>query len=98
DRSAQQWRAVTPKRRRFVGCILLLPPHRHDGDECGEFVRRRLTAYDTQQRSLGVRRAVAHSGMFPCFFGGSDSRLLRSARSALMTCTRVSLGGMTASM
>jgi hypothetical protein len=38
-----------------------------------------------------------HSGMFPCFFGGSVCRLLASTRSALVTCTRVCDGGMTAS-
>jgi hypothetical protein len=36
--------------------------------------------------------------MFPCFFGGSDSRLLRSIRSARMTYARVSDGGITESM
>jgi hypothetical protein len=35
--------------------------------------------------------------MFPCFFGGSVSRLLASTRSALTTWTRVCDGGMTAS-
>ena len=46
---------------------------------------------------LGVTSALAHSGMFPCFFGGSDSRLFRSSRSALMTYARVCDGAMTAS-
>ena len=36
--------------------------------------------------------------MFPCFFGGSDSRLVRSARSALVTFIRVFDGVMTVSM
>lgn len=33
-----------------------------------------------------------HSGMLPCFFGGSVSRLLRSACRALATWARVSEG------
>ena len=36
--------------------------------------------------------------MLPCFFGGSDSRLLRRARSALDTFIRVFDGVMTVSM
>ena len=38
-----------------------------------------------------------HSGMFPCFLAGRVWRLLASTRSALVTCTRVCDGGMTAS-
>jgi hypothetical protein len=44
-------------------------------------------------RSL-VRWQVAHRGIFPCFFAGCDSRLVRSARSALITTTRVAAGSM----
>ena len=39
-----------------------------------------------------------HSGMFPCFFGGRLPRLFRSARSARITCARVSCGEITRSM
>ena len=57
---------------------------------------------DPQQRLEGCRlgRGLVggHSGMFPCFFGGSDSRLVRSSRSARITSRRVSDGLMTASM
>ena len=42
-------------------------------------------------------RLAAHSGMFPCFFGGSVSRLERRARSALMTYGRVCDGSITES-
>lgn len=38
-----------------------------------------------------------YSGMFPCFFGGRLARLVRSARSALVTATRVAAGSMTPS-
>lgn len=39
-------------------------------------------------------RFVDHSGMFPCFFGGWLARLVRRARSALTTATRVAAGSM----
>ena len=64
-------------------------------------------AHDLERRrgrnhSVGHARAarspgVTHSGMFPCFFGGSEARLVRSARSARTTWARVSEGAMTAS-
>ena len=40
----------------------------------------------------------AHSGMFPCFFGGLTSRLLRSLRSASATVHRVAAGSITSAM
>jgi hypothetical protein len=63
----------------------------HDDGQRGEFLCGGLTTHDSKQGAL------AHSGMFPCFLGGSVSRLLASTRSALVTCTRVCDGGMTAS-
>ncbi len=42
-------------------------------------------------------RTRAHSGMFPCFFGGSVSRFVFSSRSARTISTRVSCGMITAS-
>ncbi len=39
----------------------------------------------------------AYRGMFPCFFGGSDSRFVRNCRSPFTTCARVSDGMTTAS-
>lgn len=36
----------------------------------------------------------AHSGMFPCFFGGCEARFERSERSARVTMTRVAAGSM----
>ena len=44
-----------------------------------------------------ARVCAGHSGMFPCFFGGSVSRLLRSSRSTRVISARVSCGAMTAS-
>src|SRR5512135_1001032 len=76
------------------------------GDERGQLLLGRLPPDDPQRGPpSGLRRrvrrsaahGVAHSGMFPCFFGGSDSRLVRSNRSALTTSRRVTDGEMTAS-
>ncbi len=47
--------------------------------------------------AAGEQGVAGHSGMFPCFLGGSDARLVRSTRSARTTCERVSAGAMTAS-
>jgi hypothetical protein len=45
----------------------------------------------------GTRCTNTHSGMFPCFLAGRLERLVRSARSALITATRVAAGSMTPS-
>src|SRR4051812_31140633 len=89
-----------------------LPPLRQCGDddrERGELLGGGLTADHVKEKATvlpTLRRLRAgpgtgpegiHSGMFPCFLGGSVSRLLASTRSALVTCTRVWDGGMTAS-
>ena len=58
----------------------------------------RETYDDPEQRLLLLLVArVIHSGMFPCFFGGSVSRLEASSRRARTTSTRVSCGVITAS-
>src|SRR5699024_5380131 len=62
--------------------------------ECGEFLCGRLAPDHGQVRLVAVR---AHSGTFPCFFGGSCLRLFRSALRALATWSRVSEGMMTPS-
>jgi len=54
----------------------------HERSEDGQLLRRGLTADDAKRRR-GLR--LTHSGMFPCFFGGSVSRLFRSMRSDLIT-------------
>lgn len=58
-----------------------------------EFLSVGVTGYDLELGSV-----AAHSGMFPCFFGGKVCRLLRSARSAWITCDLVSAGIITRSM
>ena len=68
-----------------------------DGDQCRDLVGARGAAHDAEHRALGDL-VGAHSGMFPCFLGGSAARLVRRARSALVICARVSLGRITASM
>src|SRR4051794_9367155 len=80
-----------------------------DGHQRGQLLRGGVALHDPQQRGPLVARApctgracrdlvaTAHSGMFPCFFGGRVSRLVPSSRSALTTSSRVSCGGMTPS-
>src|SRR5699024_8354167 len=64
------------------------------GGEYGDLLGGRLTP-DHGQVGRVLRRT--HSGMFPCFLGGSCLRLFRSALSALATWSRVSDGMMTPS-
>ena len=75
----------------------------NEGDQRRQFFGGRVAFDDSQQWGCGRvnwRRdaCVAHSGMFPCFLGGSDSRLVASRRSALTTSARVVDGLMTPSM
>ena len=56
---------------------------RESGDQCGYLDVVRIAFDDAQ------RRRLAHSGIFPCFFGGSDARLVRSIRSARVIAVRV---------
>lgn len=82
----------------------------HHGHERRQLLGRQVAADHPQHRRdrccgrlLGGvgrrRRLVAHqSGMFPCFLGGSVSRLVRSRRSALVTSARVCDGSITPSM
>ena len=66
--------APGPRTRRGRGAR----PGEHRGQR-RDLLRGRLAAHHPQNR-----RSI-HSGMFPCFLGGSVSRLLRSMRSDLMT-------------
>ena|GEM_PF-7043525 len=70
----------------------------NDRDQCSQFLGRGVTLDHPQQR--GSRRSLVggHSGMFPCFFGGSDSRLVANNRNALTTSARVVDGLITPSM
>ena len=71
--------------------------HRSDIDS------RCILRHDSDRRELGLRAVLArcsrraHSGMFPCFFAGRLARLVRRARSALTTATRVAAGSITPS-
>jgi hypothetical protein len=65
--------------------------HRQHG---GELLGGRVTRDHHRGRRPGVG---AHSGMFPCFFGGSAARLVRSIRNARTSSRRVADGAMTAS-
>ena len=63
-------------------------------DDCkdsSKFLRRRIAGDNAKNR------LTHYSGMFPCLRGGSEARLLRSARSAVVTRARVSDGKMTSS-
>ena len=67
-------------------------------DEGGKLLRCRFTAmHDHERRRLFGLFVRCHSGMFPCFLGGSVSRLVRSRRRARTSSRRVVEGGMTAS-
>jgi hypothetical protein len=56
------------------------------------------TCPGTPNASVHLGRAgQGYSGILPCFFGGSVSRLVRNVRSALITYERVYDGGMTES-
>ncbi len=64
------------------------------GSEQGVAARRPILWARTR---FPLRPGGAYSGMFPCFFGGSVCRFVRSARSALIIAGRVSAGLITAS-
>src|SRR5690606_19034669 len=66
--------------------------HRGDG---GDLVVGGVASQDPDVG--GVRHplgSLVHSGMFPCFFGGCEERLVRRARSAFTIATRVAAGSM----
>ena len=81
----------------------------HDGAEAQHLrlglLELRRDAHDAVGEARAQRRRDAprgrsldrHSGMFPCFLGGRLARFVRSARSALITATRVAAGSITPS-
>ena len=74
----------------------------HSCEQGRQFLLVNGTTHDLERRrgrkhGVGPANWVRHSGMFPCFFGGNEARLVRSARSARTTWARVSDGSMTAS-
>jgi hypothetical protein len=80
-----------PDRHRTATRAALRQGRDHDR-QSGELLSRRFPADDAEKGAV-----LTHSGMFPCFLGGSVSRLFASTRSALVTCTRVCDGGITMS-
>src|SRR5690554_2399927 len=66
---------------------------RDDGGQSREFFGRGASRDHSDVVNLRHR----HSGMFPCFLGGVATLLVRSARSAFVTATRVAAGSMTPS-
>lgn len=75
---------------------------RDNRHESREVFGREFAVNHPQQRCCGGVSAGlvvgTHSGMFPCFFGGKDTRLVRNRRSALTISARVSEGRITPSM
>lgn len=108
DRAAHETLGRGPARpwgRGLVRAATETREHRHEGsDLLGGGVAEDLDAWPGL-RTGGLVLAGsgwggfgAHSGMFPCFFGGRVSRLVRRARRARLTFIRVLLGVMTVSM
>ena len=69
--------------------VVLATGGHEDGDDSGDLLWRGRTADKAY--------CPGHSGMLPCFLGGSETRLLRRANKALMTLERVNDGGITES-
>ena len=101
---------VGPRRPCVLGSGLLAAEGREHDDERRDLLGRRVARHGQRGvrcahaelrsgRSKLLRRGSAgHSGMFPCFLGGSVSRLFCSARRARVTFIRVLDGLMTVSM
>jgi hypothetical protein len=75
--------------------VLSSEPRGENGHHSSQLVLRRR-AFDHGEYGLLIIRA-AHSGMLPCFFGGSVCRLVPSNLSTLVISIRVSCGLITAS-
>ncbi len=100
DVAAHEALAAGPARgARRGGLLLAAAQAREDGDERGDLLGRRVAEHldGLPRRLLGRGVVNHHSGMFPCFFAGRVSRLVRRARSARLTFSRVLLGVMTVS-
>jgi len=72
----------------LCGCAVSPGKEGERDDDGGEFV---VVGHALDDSKRG------HSGMLPCFFGGSESRLLRRIRSPRVTAMRVCDGAMTES-
>ena len=98
------YRALAAHPRRYR-CRLIAPgklcrlskSSSHDCGDRSNFLRCDMRRDDADVGKLVVRLCAGHSGMFPCFLGGMLARLVRSARSAFTTCTRVAAGSITPS-
>ena len=112
DLSADEPLTARPAGGRCRGRLVVAAEPGEDGDERRDLLRGGvaddldggrtgcLGGFDAR-RVLGGLRCVGsghQSGMFPCFFAGSEARFVLRARSALLTFMRVLLGVMTVSM
>ena len=68
-----------------------------DADVRGPVDTRERRTPGRRKESVALAR-LAHSGMFPCFFGGLESRLPCRIASAAQSRARVSWGSITSSM
>jgi len=62
-----------------------------DSDNGSQLLRSRVTGF---YLDVLVEFSAHYSGMFPCFLGGVEARLLFRAARALITETRVAAGSM----
>lgn len=96
-------RPRAPRRRRGSGPLLAHGRH-DDRRHRGRLLGGHVAGQEPQVDGLGAVRlagcgghGASYSGMLPCFLGGRLARFVRSARSALVTETRVAAGSMTPS-
>jgi hypothetical protein len=74
-------------------CDFLKRRREHTGDS-GNFGVARVASNNGETALWDV---LTHSGMFPCFLGGTLARFVRSARNAFTTATREAAGSITPS-
>ena len=101
-RQRQASRALRPRpgglRRVFTFPLLCCEFLEHAREHGGN--RRQIHGIGISRNDSDVRLdalvcgRAAHSGMFPCFFGGCTARFVRSARNPLITAIRVAAGSM----
>src|SRR5690606_10585792 len=98
QRRAQAAAGEAPRRDGEVGGrggrLLLAERLGEHGDERGELLLGGMPAQHLDLQGLLCLFRGGHSGMFPCFLGGSSARLPRRARNAFAIDTRVLAGSM----